>query len=353
MTWMGRLLGRRTEERSYTEAWLTSAMARAEGTQPTDYRELAATQLVAGLVGRALSTSSVEADAPIAAALSPSVLYDIGAGLGVEGEAVHLIDVDESGVRLIPAAHWEIHGSGTDPDSWMYRLEVAVPDGSMARTLPGASVLHARWHCDPMRPWQGRSPIAVAAETTRLAGGLERALADEAGAPVGRVLPAPLDSLADEDLADLRSDLGKLHGKTALVPSMQGSWGDGQAGAPADWKPQRIGGEPPDGLARLRTDARTDVLAAVGIPAALFAADTTATGRRESFRQVLHTVVQPIGELVSQEATRAMSARVKLTHARLEAGDLQGRARSFAALAQGGMSLQDAAAASGVLVSDE
>ena len=353
MSWLTRLLHRRDERRSYTEAFLSAAMARAEGTQLTDYRELAATQLVAGLVGRALSTASVEADAPIASALSPSVLYDIGAGLIIEGEAVHLIGVDESGVRLTPAANWEIHGSGTDPDGWVYRLEVSVPDGSIARTLPGASVLHVRWHCDAMRPWQGRSPIAVAAETTRLAGALERTLADEAGAPVGRVLPAPLDSLADDDLADLRSDLGSLRGRVALVPSMRGSWGEGQAGAPLDWKPQRIGPEPPDVLRALRADARVDVLAAVGVPAALFAADTTASGRRESFRQLLHSTIQPIGELVSQEASRAMSSPVRLTHSRLEAGDLQGRARAFSSLVQGGMSLQDAAAASGVLVADD
>ena len=44
---------------------------------------------------------------------------------------------------------------------------------------------------------------------------------------------------------------------------------------------------------------------------------------------------------------------MRLGFTQLHAADIQGRARSFKSLADGGMSLQDAAAASGILMDDD
>ena len=177
--------------------------------------------------------------------------------------------------------------------------------------------------------------------------------ADEAGGTRGHLLPVPAGPDGDEldpdtgepvdPLADLRADVAKLRGRTVLTETTAAGWGEGSLAAPrADWKPQRIGANPPPSLATLRTDSAQAVLAAAGMSADLFT-HGDAAGQRERWRRFLHGSVQPLGDLLAAElADKLAVPGLRLTFDRLFASDLSGRARAFGSLVQGGIELDEA-----------
>ena len=187
----------------------------------------------------------------------------------------------------------------------------------------------------------------------RLAGNVTHSLADEAGGPTGHVLPVPQgpESEGDADpLADLRADIAALRGRTALVETAAGGWGEGAAAAPAhDWRTARIGAAPGAPLVGLHDSSARAVLAACGVPSALFDAGTDASGRREAWRQFLHGSLQPLAALVAEELAGKLEAPgLTLGFDRLMASDLQGRARAFQSLTGGGLAAERAAALAGL-----
>ena len=139
-----------------------------------------------------MAAARVEPATPTTAALMPDVLHLAGRQVIRRGEVLFVIDVDAltGRVRLVPAWTWDVHG-GTDPDSWWYRVDVSGPDGSRTRTVPAAAVVHLTYATDPASPWRGLAPMALAARSGELAGNLEARLSQEAGAPVGSVIPGP------------------------------------------------------------------------------------------------------------------------------------------------------------------
>ena len=146
-----------------------------------------------------------------------------------------------------PAGSWDVAGRGPDPASWVYRLDLYSPSGSVTRIYPAASVLHFRYAPEPERPWTSPSPLGYARATGKLAANLELRLGEEAGSRVGYVLPVPADGgTGDEDdpLADLKQDLAALSGNTALVETTSAAWGEGRGAAPqSDWKTPTAGSE--------------------------------------------------------------------------------------------------------------
>ena len=242
----------------------------------------------------------------------------------------------------------------TDPATWRYRVLLSGPSGSITRNLPAAAVVHGRYSVDPARPWAGVSPLAWASLTGRLHASIEDALADESGGTRGHLLPVPQGPDGDEvdpdtgepvdPLADLRADVAKLRGRTALVETVAAGWGEGSLAAPrADWRPQRIGANPPASLATLRTDSAMAVLAACGVSSDLFV-HGDAAGQRESWRRFLHGSVQPLGDLLAVElADKLAVPGLALRFDRLFASDLSGRARAFQSLTGGGMDADRAA----------
>ena len=124
--------------------------------------------------------------------------------------------------------------------------------------MPSAAVVHARYSIDPSRPWLGISPLGWSRATANLAAGLEQRLGEEAGGPVGHVLPVPQgpepesdEGDADEDDSDplgpLRADLANAKGSTVLTETSAAGWGEGRERAPQrDFVPARIiAGAPP------------------------------------------------------------------------------------------------------------
>ena len=352
----------RTEKRAqggagFTDAIVRALEAQAAGGATADPSATAALEAAAGSYARAFALAEVAPATPATRALTPGLLALMARDLIRRGEFVHVVEVGRGGVRLHPGGSWDVRG-GPDPLTWRYRVDVFGPSGNRTRHLPAAAVIHGRYSVDPARPWAGVSPLAWASLTGRLHASLEDAIADEAGGTRGHVLPVPQGPDSDEvdadgepadPLADLRADISKLRGRTVLTETTASGWAEGREAAPMfDWRPQRIGANPPPSLATLRTDSAQAVLSACGCSADLFVAGDAA-GQRESWRRFLHGSVQPLGDLVAAELADKLDAPdLTLKFDRLFASDLSGRARAFASLVKAGMEADRAARLAGL-----
>ena len=343
----------------FTDAIVRALLTQAAGGATADPSATAALEAAAGSYARAFAVAEVTPATPATRALTPELLALMARDLIRRGEFVHVIEVDRDGARLTPAGSWDVRGR-TDPATWRYRCDLSGPSGNVTRNLPGAAVIHGRYSVDPARPWAGVSPLAWASLTGRLHASLEDAIADEAGGTRGHVLPVPQGPDGDEvdadgnpadPLSDLRKDIASLRGKTALVETVASGWGEGSLAAPrADWKPQRIGANPPPSLATLRTDSRYGGLGRVRRELLIFSFMATRPTSAGELAQVPAWVsVQPLGDLLAAElAVKLDTPGLRLTFDRLMASDLSGRARAFGSLVQGGMDKDRAARLAGL-----
>ncbi len=216
-------------------------------------------------------------------------------------------------------------------------------------------MIYIAWGSPTARPYHGLSPASWAADTARLNANAERSLADEAGGQVAQLLAVPQDG-GDGEGADplgmLKSDIGSARGKALLVETTRGAWGDNPAAAPQhDWKQQRLGPAPTEGMIRLADSAFARVLAACGCSPALFD-DSDGTSKREGLRQWHLGVVAPLARVLETELSDKLGVPVRLRFD-LYNVDLAGRAQAFQKLVAGGVAVNEALATSGLLASDE
>lgn len=346
-----------TRQTSYTDALVSLIQSRAGGTAPGDPSAIAALETAAGLWARCFAAAKVSPEGA-ASAVSPAVLALLGRELCRRGEAVLCLKIDGggSGLRLLPAGSWDVRG-GYDERAWWYRCDLFGPSGSETAVLPSAGVVHPRYAIDPARPWVGIGPLQWARLTGTLAANLEARLGDEAGAPVGALLPIPADGGDggdDDPLASLKDDIRGARGRQLLVETVSAGWGEGRTAAPQhDWKPQRFGAAPPESLPVLRSDAALSVLGACGVPPSL-AMDADGTAARESWRRFVMGTVEPIlnGPVRAELAEKLGLPGLRFDLMGLWAHDGAGRATMFSKLVAGGLSPLDALQKSGLL-SDE
>ena len=198
----------------------------------------------------------------------------------------------------------------------------------------------------------GIGPLGWARATGALAANLEARLGEEAGGPVGHLLPIPSDGGDggdDDPLKMLKADIAAGKGRTMLVETTSAGYGEGRQAAPAeDWKPRRFGASPPDALPTLRTDAALAVLAACQVPAGLFT-DADGTSQREAWRRWAMGPLAGLAATVEAELASKLDQPVRLDFSGLWAHDLAGRASSFKAMVTAGMDVERAAALSGLL----
>ena len=256
---MGLLDFLKTEKREsqpFTEAIQAAIFEQASGSAPLDVKALGALEVAAGFWARAFASANITPENPLTRSLTPSILAMIGRELCRSGETVFKITVTPSGkVRLVPAGSWDIRG-GTDPETWLYRVDLFGASRHRTEYVPGPGLLHFRYAVDPANPWLGLSPLQYARDSGKLAAALERRLGEEAAAPVGNLLPIPQDGGdggESDTLASLKKDLRNARGRTLLVPTTAEGWGEGMAAAPRqDWAQKRIGADPPDALEKIR-----------------------------------------------------------------------------------------------------
>ena len=338
---LSKLLRRRVEIReSYTDTVIARLVAASAGVG--DGGALAAIETAARWWGSGLASATVKPSNIALAAITPSLLDAVGRALCRSGESLHVIAVSNGLVRLTPTASWSVHGND-DPASWQYRVTLSGPDTSRTITLPAASVLHIRYAPHPSRPWAGRSPVRLAVDTARVAGLLETATAGELSFTQSQVLTprrnqgdfAPVDTLGPDTIQKIVSAFAEHVSSDAFV-------------IPADVTAQRLGPEPPDSFALLRDRFENSILSMCGLPPALVAARGTGTAMREAFRQVLHSLLKPLGALVVEELQAKLHPEAALSFDALRAGDITGSARAFGSLVTGGLTPQSAAAVVGL-----
>ena len=338
------LFWNRPETRAgYTDAIVEALLKQATGSTTASVSSLGVTEACAGLWGRSFASATVTPSTMATDALTPAVLEAIGRRLLLHGQAVFEIVVEGDAVRLVEASNWEIEERG----QWLYRADFSTPEGTYTRALSADRVLHPRIGVSSKRPWQGESPIP--SSTAKLAAVLETKLTQEVGGPVGNVLPLPHKG----SVTQLQADIDKLAGKTVLVESTAGGYGDKEAAPRMDWQTRRIGADPPEAMIGLRKDVQASILAACGCPGSLIER-SDGTLAREEMRRFLHSSISPAARIVAGEmAVKLDTPGLAFDFSALFASDLSGRARAFQSMVGGGMDVAKAAAQAGLMVSDD
>ena len=210
--------------------------------------------------------------------------------------------------------------------------------------MKSASVLHFKYAVDAARPWRGNGPVQVAALAGKLSAETVRALADEAGGPVGRLLGVPVDG-EDATVLKLKDDIKNAAGRVALLEA--GDWGNAGGDAKVDLKTERFGAEPPSSLVELMSVASREIYAACGFNSALWGGSQAASVR-EAWRLALFGVLSPLGRLVEADLRAKLGGEVSLSWQELRASDLSGRARAFQSMVGAGMEVERAAGLAGL-----
>ena len=335
----------------YTDALVNALEAQAVGQSIGDPSAIAALEAAVALYSRAFAAATLT-PAGAGSALTPSVRSLMARNLIRRGEDHHRIYVRGERIVLEPCGFAYAHGNGPDPMDWTYNVTLYGPTDSRHEWVPAASMLHTRYSVDSARPWFGQSPLHWAHRTGSLAAALEIRLSEEAGGPVGYIIPIPSDGGDGSDtdpLVSLKADMAAAKGRTLLAETTAAGWGEGKMAAPqADYNPARYGAAVPDTSVSLRSEAAESVLSACGVPVSLVT-DADGTSQRESWRRFVMGSVEPLLAIVAQEVETKLETRVAFDLSGLWAHDLAGRASSFKAMVTAGMALDKAAALSGLL----
>ena len=325
------------EIRSDATATLIEALTLAAGSTSARTWAAGAVETAAGLWARGLSSADVPSGVPV----GPRLLAEVGRDLARRGEAVYLLDVAPAGrLRLLRATTYDVWGDSPDPADWWYRLSCTAPRTTRTVTAPAASVFHVRYATEPHSPARGIAPLTYASYTGQLMGALEQSLGYEAGGAVARLVALPEGHNNPPALADA---IRTARGKTLLPETVANGWGDRNAAPKTDWKPARLGADPPAGLVSLRGAVESTVLSVFGIPSALGPAGLTdGTAQRESARRLWALTIQPLASLVAEELSRVLEQPVALTFGRAAQADLAAKARAVGGLVKAGVALDRA-----------
>ena len=328
-----------------TEMLMAERQAAAEG----DGEALAVAEICAGLYSRAFAQADFSG---VSVSLFPDLMALVGRCLLSSGEVILYLGSENNRFHEpVPAASWDIQGSGIDPLGWRYRVSVGAPSGQREFNAGALDVLHFRINASPAAPWKGRSPFALASTTAAVAQKIERHLTSEFKLPTGAILALP-SGTDDSTVPNLKKDLKVLAGQILLLETMTAGWGQGTQSAPRrDYDLARIQPRPTEETTKLRDEIGQALLAAAGIPIEL-AVSAEGSSTREGWRRFLHGTVDPLGRVVLAEIRRKLQGNPSLNFDRLFASDLSGRARAFQSMVGGGMAIERAAALAGLLERD-
>ena len=250
----------------------------------------------------------------------------IARSAAMRGEAVMLIRD-----RLIPCADWDL--STRDGIPRAYRVTVSEAGGSTSQTVLAGEVLHLRLGVDPVAPWTGQAPLRRASLSASLLHEIETALRDTwQNAPMGSQI-AHMPEGSASDMAAMRAALKGRRGASLVV--------EGVAQATAAGMNPNLG-RSPDQLtpdlqravpAELLDAARGAIFAAYGVLPAMFSPAAQGPLVREAQRHLAGWVLQPMAELLAEEASAKLGGAVVIDVGRpLQAFDAGGRARALSQL---------------------
>ena len=275
--------------------------------------------------------------------LTPPLLVDLVRRLLLSGNAVFLVDVDDSGtLALLPVSTFEV-GGGINPSSWTYRLELPRPSGDpIVRAVPSEGVGHVKVNASRGSPWSGVSPLAHLSATALAS--LERSLGYETTPPSGLLMAMP-DGAPQAQVEAAAAAISTGRGGISLMGTTAGGYGQGSAASPSaratDYRQVRYGLEVPGSSITLHDTLSISLLNAMGISEQLFHGGG-GPGMREAARQLYLSVISPLSAVVVHELSRALNVTVQLDFSALRALDSSIRARGVTALVAAGMPLADA-----------
>ena len=250
----------------------------------------------------------------------------IARSAAIRGEAVLLIRD-----RLIPCADWDLSTKDGTPRA--YRVTVPEAGGSTSTTVLAAEVLHLRLGVDPVAPWTGQAPLRRASLTASLLHEIETALRDTwRDAPIGSQIAHMPEGSAD-DMAAMRSAFKGRRGSALIVEGVAQAVGAGMhpnAGkVPDQLTPDLQRAMPAD----LLDAARGAICAAYGVLPAMFSPAAQGPLVREAQRHLAGWILQPMAELLAEEASAKLGGAVMIDVGRpLQAFDAGGRARALSQL---------------------
>jgi phage portal protein BeeE len=254
----------------------------------------------------------------------------LGRSLALRGEFVALIDGD----TLVPASDWDTRTRNSEPIA--YRLSIPEAGGGRSMTALAGEVLHVRINADPAAPWLGVSPLRTASLSAGMLHAVESGLSEVfQNAPLGsQVVPMPENPEVDN--TTIASSFIGRRGRVLLRESVTVTAAGGPA-PQADWRPSDLTPDLEKSLAKETLDAARDsIFAAYGVLPGLFNSATTGPMVREAQRHLAQWALQPLAELLAEEASEKLGGAVSIdTMGPSQAFDAGGSARAFATLVQG------------------
>ena len=259
--------------------------------------------------------------------LSRQTMSMIARGIALKGEAVFLIT--ETG--LVPATDWDVTTRDGKPRA--YRLSIPEAGGSRTVTALAAEVLHLRIGSDNLTPWTGTAPLRRSSLTGGMLHAVEAALTETfENAPLGSQI-VPLPDTGAEDMATMRGAFRGRRGSTLVIEGVAQATAAGM-NPQIDKKPDQLSPDLSKSMtAETLAAAREGVGMAYGILPAYLNRSATGPVIREAQRQLAIWTLQPIAELLADEATIKLGTEVKIDTIRpLQAFDAGGRARALLAI---------------------
>ena len=322
-----------------TPAYLTGASDPLTTVRSTG---LAAVEMAAGLLGRALAGAEVKGIP--AGMLDPQLRLLIGRNLIWHGRSLLFLDYD-GGMELVPAYGDVVRGRGAR-SSWLYDLQPFAPDGQFTiRLVPRSMVADCMWSPNPQVPWQAVSPLEIA--EVNLYANIVGGASVEASAPRGFLLPlrdegtlmsgAPGEEAAQGVRASVIGLLEAMQKGLAVVNSSYFEFGTSEhrQGVAA-----RMGLDIPSATVELERMVCRVVAEACGVPTRMLGGQTPDPDAMSVF---IDATVRPIAESLAAEVGRVLETEVGLE---LRAGRTgrwwQDRARALANLVKAGVPVEQA-----------
>ena len=277
--------------------------------------------------------TALAAMAPDSGPVTPELMFDCGCHLGRFGRWQAFIDVRADGtLRLTPFDAWANNGQ------WEGNTRERAGRASRHLTVPDDAVVAVGL--------PGGPPLGALSSTASIHHANERAIAQDATTPNGRVITMGLESLniGSRARAEIAQSVEDARGGVMVLPAgtALGSRGSGV-----------IGPDPSQGSLELRKQLRTEVEALFGIQGLL--SDMDAAAVNNLWRVASVRTFGPMARLVEDEAARKLDAPVRLNRRALIAAPVSEVARSVAQRAMAlermvnaGVGLAEARAAAGL-----
>lgn len=276
--------------------------------------------------------ASVDTD-PDPNPLTADVLAAIGMDLCLRGESCWHIRLDGSDVALHRVAFWDELGNGR------WHLSIAQPHSTESVRALDGEVLCLRINSAPESPWRGRSPFALMGASPALMAEIESTISGSLEW-VGRGLVAFPAEIPEEQQSAAIAGLKAGSRLAAIKSKADFATNSGQSRG-SEFKRVELGPDLESADLTPMTEGLHDrLLAACGIPPALWSASGASSSMREAMRSfTLMTVIPIARSLLPQFAKVGVTS---VSSKSMLSADVAGRARAVGTLVGAGMDLPQA-----------